>query len=52
MEAIKPQFICVRRPDPSRWDLIRLSKVAADEEALTETGLREWEIALSNEDRS
>jgi hypothetical protein len=42
----------VRRPDPSRWDLARLSKVAADEEALTEAGLREWEMALCDQDRS
>jgi hypothetical protein len=42
----------VRHPKPSRWDLARLSKVAADEEALTEAGLREWKMALRNEDLS
>jgi predicted DNA-binding antitoxin AbrB/MazE fold protein len=36
-------IVVVRRPDPSRWDLARLSKVAMDEKALTEAGLGEWE---------
>jgi predicted DNA-binding antitoxin AbrB/MazE fold protein len=45
-------IVVVRRPDASRWDLARLSKIAVDEEALTEAGLDEWETALRNEDRS
>jgi len=45
-------IVVVRRPDPSRWDLARLSKIAPDEEALTEAGLSEWEMALRDEDRS
>jgi predicted DNA-binding antitoxin AbrB/MazE fold protein len=45
-------IVVVRRPDPLRWDLARLSRVAPDEEALTEAGLREWETALCDEDRS
>jgi predicted DNA-binding antitoxin AbrB/MazE fold protein len=45
-------IVVVRRPDPSRWDLARLSQVIPDEDALTEAGLTEWEAALSREDRS
>ena len=45
-------IVVVRRPDPSRWDLARLSKVAPDEDTLTEAGLTEWETALGHEDRS
>lgn len=45
-------IVVVRRPDPSRWDLVRLSKVVPDEETLTEAGLGEWETALRHEDRS
>jgi predicted DNA-binding antitoxin AbrB/MazE fold protein len=40
-------IVVVRRPDPSRWDLARLSKVIPDEETLTEAGLAEWETTLS-----
>jgi predicted DNA-binding antitoxin AbrB/MazE fold protein len=43
-------IVVVRRPDPSRWDLDRLSKVSQDENALTEAGLAEWETTLSRED--
>ncbi|MEY2549628.1 MAG: hypothetical protein QOD64_2210 [Verrucomicrobiota bacterium] len=53
MEVIEADFVDgLRRPDPSRWDLARLSKLATDEEALAEEGLREWEMALCDEDRS
>jgi predicted DNA-binding antitoxin AbrB/MazE fold protein len=45
-------IVVVRRPDPSRWDLVRLSKVVPDGETLTEAGLSEWESTLQNEDRS
>jgi len=45
-------IVVVRRPDPSRWDLPRLSKIPPDESTLTEAGLTEWESALSHEDRS
>jgi predicted DNA-binding antitoxin AbrB/MazE fold protein len=34
-------IVVVRRPDPLRWDLARLSKVITDEDALTEAGLAE-----------
>jgi predicted DNA-binding antitoxin AbrB/MazE fold protein len=44
-------IVVVRRPDPARWDLARLSKVVPDEETLTEAGLDEWETALGHEDR-
>ena len=45
-------IVVVRRPDPLRWDLTRLSKVIPDEDTLTEGGLAEWERTLSHEDRS
>lgn len=45
-------IVVVRRPDPLRWDLARLSKVISDEDTLTEAGLAEWETTLSHEDRS
>jgi len=44
-------IVVVRRPDPLRWDLARLSKVISDEDTLTEAGLAEWEATLSHEDR-
>jgi len=43
-------IVVVRRPDPLRWDLARLSRVIQDENALTEAGLAEWETMLSSED--
>ena len=45
-------IVVVRRPDPSRWDLDRLSKVVRDEDTLAEAGLAEWETTLSREDQS
>jgi predicted DNA-binding antitoxin AbrB/MazE fold protein len=45
-------IVVVRRPDPSRWDLARLSKVVADDASLAEVGLDEWETMLRHEDRS
>jgi predicted DNA-binding antitoxin AbrB/MazE fold protein len=44
-------LVVVRRPDPSRWDLGRLSKVSRDEDTLTEAGLAEWETTLTHEDK-
>lgn len=44
-------IVVVRRPDPLRWDLARLSKAVRDEDTLTETGLAEWEATLSREDQ-
>lgn len=45
-------IVVVRRPDPARWDLDRLSKVAtADDKSLAEEGLGEWAAALDREDR-
>ena len=43
-------IVVVRRPDPSRWDIARLSKRSADEEALSETGLADWAESLDHED--
>jgi predicted DNA-binding antitoxin AbrB/MazE fold protein len=45
-------IVVVRRPDPLRWDLARLSKVIQEEDTLTEAGLAEWETTLSREDQS
>jgi len=45
-------IVVVRRPDPARWDLQRLSHaVGADEKRLAEEGLDEWADALDREDR-
>ena len=44
-------IVVVRRPDPARWDLARLSKVIRDEDTLTEAGLAEWKAALEREDQ-
>jgi predicted DNA-binding antitoxin AbrB/MazE fold protein len=45
-------IVVVRRPDPARWNLDRLSKVAtADDKALAEEGLGDWAAALDREDR-
>jgi predicted DNA-binding antitoxin AbrB/MazE fold protein len=45
-------IVVVRRPDPARWDLGRLSKAAAaDDEKLAEAGLGGWADALDREDR-
>src|SRR6266446_3972300 len=43
-------IMVVRRPDPLRWDLARLSRVVQDEDALAEAGLAEWEATLRHED--
>lgn len=45
-------IIVVRRPDPLRWDLARLSKDTPGENTLTAAGLAEWEAACSHQDRS
>lgn len=40
-------IVVVRRPDPTRWDIDRLSKgAAADDEGLPEDGLGGWAAAL------
>ena len=45
-------IVVVRRPDPARWNLARLTKIAAaDEEKLAEEGLGDWADALDREDR-
>jgi predicted DNA-binding antitoxin AbrB/MazE fold protein len=45
-------IVVVRRPDPARWDLERLSKAPVQDEAgLPEEGLGEWANALDHEDR-
>ena len=44
-------IVLIRRPDPSRWDMARLSKPAdPDESGLAETGLADWATALDHED--
>jgi len=45
-------IVVMRRPDPARWDIDRLSKVrTADDEALAAEGLGNWAAALDREDR-
>jgi predicted DNA-binding antitoxin AbrB/MazE fold protein len=44
-------IVVVRRPDPLRWDLARLSKAGPDDETLTKAGLADWERMLDHEDR-
>jgi len=45
-------IVVVRRPDPARWNLARLTKIAAaNEEKLAEEGLGDWADALDREDR-
>ena len=44
-------IVVVRRPDPLRWDLARLSKVIPDEDTMAEAGLAEWEATLRREDQ-
>lgn len=39
-------IVVVRRPDPLRWDLTRLSKVTSEEDSLSEAGLADWETSL------
>jgi predicted DNA-binding antitoxin AbrB/MazE fold protein len=44
-------LIVVRHPDPKRWDLDRLARSGAQEDAmLAEQGLGEWADALDRED--
>ena len=45
-------IVVVRRPDPARWDLVRLSKAgAAVDKTLAEEGLDDWASALDREDK-
>lgn len=44
-------IVVVRRPDPARWDLNRLSKLSANDQKLAEEGLGDWAAALDREDR-
>lgn len=45
-------IVVVRRPDPARWDIARLSKRNHDEDRLAESGLGEWGTALNREDHN
>jgi predicted DNA-binding antitoxin AbrB/MazE fold protein len=54
--ALRPgervHLIVLRKPDPSRWDLARLAKSSAsDEAALTEQGLEDWAARLDQRER-
>ena len=50
-EGERVGLLVVRRPDPARWDLDRLSKAAcAGDLTLAEEGLGEWASALERED--
>jgi predicted DNA-binding antitoxin AbrB/MazE fold protein len=44
-------ILVVRRPDPARWDLDRLSKGSTEEEKLAQEGLADWAATLDREDR-
>ena len=44
-------LLIVRQPDPSRWDLARLSQASDEDRALAEAGLGEWADALDGQDR-
>ena len=45
-------LIVVRRPDPRRWDLTRLSNTSNEEElSLAEQGLAQWSNALDETER-
>ena len=45
-------LIVMRQPDPKRWNLSRLAKSSAvDEAVLTEQGLEGWTAQLDAEDR-
>ena len=55
--ALRPgervNLIVVRRPDPSRWNLDLLAKIAnADDLALAEQGLADWAEILDIEDHN
>jgi predicted DNA-binding antitoxin AbrB/MazE fold protein len=43
-------LIVVRHPDPRRWDLERLARSGAEDQALAEEGLAQWADALDEED--
>ncbi len=46
-------LIVVRRPDPRRWDLARLSSTANQEDlSLSEQGLAEWANSLDATERN
>ena len=54
--ALRPgervNLIVVRRPDPSRWNLDRLAKIAdGGDLTLAEQGLADWAETLDTEDR-
>ncbi len=51
-EGERVSLLVVRRPDPERWNLARLSKIAGAESLeLAEAGLGEWASTLDREDR-
>jgi len=42
-------LMVVRRPDPSRWDLARLSSTASKEDvSLSEQGIADWANSLDS----
>ena len=46
-------LIVVRRPDPARWDLARLSRTSNQEDvSLSEQGVGEWAGSLDETERS
>jgi predicted DNA-binding antitoxin AbrB/MazE fold protein len=46
-------LMVVRRPDPRRWDLVRLSSTSNQEDlSLSEQGLGDWASSLDATERS
>ncbi len=44
-------LIVLRKPEPSRWDLERLTEHTEEDLLLAEIGMAEWCKALDEEDR-
>jgi predicted DNA-binding antitoxin AbrB/MazE fold protein len=43
--------IVLRRPDPTRWNMVLLASATEDDAVLAGAGLDEWADALDAEDR-
>ena len=45
------RLIVLRRPDPKRWDLLKLAATTDEDLELTEAGLDWWAEQLDSEDK-
>lgn len=43
--------VVLRRPDPARWDLGRLARIAEEDRALAEDGLNKWASDLDGDEK-